>query len=72
MANRLREVRKRKGFTQEYMAEKLKMPRQSSYASWERGTADKLAHRLIRLSKLFDCTIPELFPLPEKEPNVGS
>ena len=70
MANRLKELRVRKGFTQEFMAEKLGMPRQSSYASWERGTADKQAHRFIQLSKILECTITQLFPLPEEE--VGS
>ena len=67
MANRLKEMRLRKGFTLEFMAKKTGMPRSSSYVSWEHGTIDKQAHRLIRLAQTLECTIAELFPLPEEE-----
>ena len=72
MANRLREERERKGFTQEHMAKEIGMPRPSSYAAWERGSADKQFHKLIRLSVLLACDIHELFPLPDDEVSAKS
>ncbi|MCH5265483.1 MAG: helix-turn-helix transcriptional regulator [Lachnospiraceae bacterium] len=48
--------RKKKGMTQEGLAETLKVSRQS-VSRWEMGAAFPETDKLIKLSKLFDCSI---------------
>ena len=52
-------IRKKKGITQEQLSEILKVSRQS-VSRWEMDAAFPETDKLIRLSKLFDCSIDYL------------
>lgn len=55
----LRNIRKKKGFTQEKMAQLLNMG-QSSYAKWENGRTEPTLKSIIELSKILDISTDEL------------
>ena len=59
IANRLLEYRKKSGLSQEELAEKLNISRQS-VSKWERGEASPDTDNLIQLSKIYGITLDEL------------
>ena len=62
----LKEVRKEKGFTQAYLAEKLGIG-QSSYSRLENGISELGANQLKVLRKELDCTADELIEEDEEQ-----
>lgn len=56
LAGNLPILRKRKGYSQERVAEELGIKR-NSYATYEYGYAEPTAHMLIRMSRYFDISI---------------
>lgn len=60
IANRLVELRKRKGLSQEELADKLGISRQA-VSKWERAEAGPDVDNAIRLSRLYGVTLDELF-----------
>ena len=74
LANRLAELRKQKGLSQEELADKLQVSRQA-ISKWERGEASPDTDNLIELAKIYDVSLDELVGLSspkekkeEKEP----
>lgn len=58
-ANRLQQLRKTNGYSQEVLAEKLSVSRQS-VSKWERAEASPEIDNLMGLAKIYDITIDEL------------
>lgn len=58
-ASRLQQFRKRNGYSQEVLAEKLGISRQS-ISKWERGEASPEIDNLMALAKIYGVTIDEL------------
>ncbi len=58
-ANRLQQLRKENGYSQEVLAEKLGLSRQS-VSKWERGESSPEIDNLIALSKIYGLTVDEL------------
>lgn len=58
-ANRLSELRRKRGFSQEGLAEKLGVSRQA-VSKWERGEASPDTDNLIALARLYGVSIDEL------------
>ena len=58
-ANRFQQFRKQNGYSQEVLAEKLGISRQS-ISKWERGEASPEIDNLLALAKIYDVTIDEL------------
>ena len=73
LANRLAELRKQKGLSQEELADKLQVSRQA-ISKWERGEASPDTDNLIELAKIYGVSLDELVGLSsdkkqeEKEP----
>ena len=73
LANRLAELRKQKGLSQEELADKLQVSRQA-ISKWERGEASPDTDNLIELAKIYNISLDELVGLStekkaeEKEP----
>lgn len=65
-ANRLYELRKKKGLSQEALAEKLGISRQS-VSKWERAESSPDTDNLIALAKLYGVSLDELLLGEEKE-----
>lgn len=59
VANRLFEYRKKSGFSQEELGEKIGVSRQA-ISKWERGESSPDTDNLIALSKIYNITIDEL------------
>lgn len=59
LENRISEVRKAKGYTQEYVADQLGVSRQA-VTKWESGSSRPNTENLLKLADLFDMTIDEL------------
>ena len=59
LADKIMEERKRNGWSQEELAEKLGVSRQA-VSKWENGTSDPSTSNLIALAKLFDLSAEEL------------
>lgn len=57
---RLKELRKEKGYTQEQMANILEIG-QSAYAKWENDRTEPSFENLIKLADFFDVSIDWLF-----------
>lgn len=68
LANRLTELRKNKGLSQEELADMLHVSRQA-ISKWERGEASPDTDNLIELAKIYGVSLDELVGLssPEKE-----
>ena len=68
LANRLAELRKSKGLSQEELADKLQVSRQA-VSKWERGEASPDTDNLIELAKIYGISLDELVGLsnPEKK-----
>ena len=77
LANRLAELRKQKGLSQEELADKLQVSRQA-ISKWERGEASPDTDNLIELAKIYGISLDELVGLSsekkaeEKEPQKDS
>lgn len=56
---KLQELRKQKGMTQEELAEKLYVSR-TAVSKWESGASDPSTSNLLTLAKLFNTTAEEL------------
>lgn len=59
IANRLQELRKKNGYSQEELADELGVSRQA-VSKWERGDASPDTDNLIALSKIYNVTLDEL------------
>lgn len=64
LANRLAELRKNKGLSQEELADKLHVSRQA-VSKWERGEASPDTDNLIELAKIYGISLDELVGLSE-------
>ena len=74
LANRLAELRKQKGLSQEELADKLQVSRQA-ISKWERGEASPDTDNLIELAKIYEVSLDELVglsssPKEEAKPEV--
>ena len=58
-ANRLQQLRKMNGYSQEVLAEKLGISRQS-ISKWERAEASPEIDNLMALAKIYGITVDEL------------
>lgn len=58
-AERLKEKRKNKGYTQEKMSQMLDIG-QSAYAKWENGRTEPTLENIVKLSKILDTTTDDL------------
>lgn len=73
IANRLVNLRKEKGFSQEQLAEKIGVSRQA-VSKWERSEASPDTDNLIMLARLYEVSLDELLrtedeiPQPEEQP----
>lgn len=59
LAEKIMELRKRKGYSQEELAHQMNVSRQS-VSKWEAGQSTPELERLIELAELFDVTLDEL------------
>lgn len=59
LANRLADLRKEHGYSQEELADKLKVSRQA-VSKWERGEASPDTDNLIELAKIYNISLDEL------------
>ena len=64
--NAIHKIRVKSNLTQEEVARELRIDR-SSVAKWETGKADPRADMLVKLAKLFGCTVDELLCDAEQE-----
>ncbi len=65
IGNRIRQIREIKGFSQEYMAEKLNMS-VSGYGKIERQETEMTLNKLDVISTILDCTVEELLKFDDK------
>ncbi len=70
IANRLVELRKKNGYSQEALAEKLGLSRQA-VSKWERAEASPDTDNLISLAKLYNISLDELLSTDEKEEDIA-
>ena len=74
IANRLVQLRKQHGYSQEELAAKLGLSRQA-VSKWERAEASPDTDNLIMLSRVYGVSLDELLktdePIPEPEPDRG-
>ena len=74
IANRLVQLRKQHGYSQEELAAKLGLSRQA-VSKWERAEASPDTDNLIMLSRVYSVSLDELLktdePIPEPEPDKG-
>ena len=66
LGNRLAELRKEHGLSQEELADKLGVSRQA-VSKWERGEASPDTDNLIELAKIYNISLDELLGLSAKE-----
>lgn len=66
MENNLKELRKRKGLTQNQMAEQLGIS-YNQYFRYEKGLSDMSNQMLVKTADLLDCTTDELLGVREKQ-----
>ena len=71
LGNRLAELRKQHGFSQEELADKLGVSRQA-ISKWERGEASPDTDNLIELARIYDTSLDELLGLKKDESESGS
>ena len=70
LAENLQQLRKERGLSQEEVAQKLYLSRQS-VSKWENGGAEPGVDNLIALARLYGVTVDELVgnaPVPQEEP----
>lgn len=68
MKNKLEEIRKKQGMTQEELANKLKVSRQT-ISSLEGGRYNPSILLAFKIARLFDVSIEEIFIYEEREEN---
>lgn len=63
MNNRLKEIRKARGMTQQELADALneKLP---TYRTWERGTTNFNIAQLVECARILDCSTDEILGMP--------
>ena len=61
---RLKELRIEKQLSQQELAD-LVSTGQSSISAWERGAREPLAHQLIDLARVFDCSVDYLLGISD-------
>ena len=66
LSERLREARKRKNYSQEYVAEKVHTSRQT-VMRWENGTSEPSIEIIKKLAELYDVSINYLLEISEKQ-----
>ena len=66
MKNRLEELREKAGLTQEILAEKVEVSRQT-IGSLEAGRYNPSIQLAFKLARFFNVTIEELFPYEEND-----
>jgi len=66
LANRLIELRKQHGYSQEELADKLNISRQA-VSKWERADSSPDTDNLIELAKLYDMSLDELLGFKKEE-----
>ena len=59
LGNKIRQMRKNAGYTQDQLAEKLGVSAQS-ISKWEQGISYPSILYLVPLTKILDCTLEEL------------
>lgn len=64
--NLIKQYRENKGLTQDQLALAVNVT-QSAVAKWEVGDVSPRANMLMKLSKLFGCSIDELLRIEDKE-----
>ena len=67
----IKTLRKKKGYSQEMVAEKLNVVRQT-VSKWEKGYSVPDAEMLERLAELFEVSVGELLGKPEAEPEQSA
>lgn len=70
MGQKLAALRKKQGLTQEQLAEILNVSRQA-VSKWESGAAYPETEKLIRLSKIYNCTLDDLVQDKASEPTAA-
>lgn len=74
IANRLVQLRKQHGYSQDELAARLGLSRQA-VSKWERAEASPDTDNLIMLSRVYGISLDELLrtedPIPEPEPDKG-
>lgn len=70
LSRNLKVLRKINGYTQEKLAEKLGISRQS-VAKWERGESVPDLNNLVVLAQLFNVTLDNLVNYDEKQEGIG-
>ena len=63
-SERLKELRIEKQLSQKELAEKISTG-QSSISAWERGEREPLAHQLIDLARVFECSVDYLLGISD-------
>ncbi len=61
---RLKELRKERQLSQKELADLLSTG-QSSISAWERGEREPLAHQLIDLARVFECSVDYLLGISD-------
>ena len=61
---RLKELRKEKQLSQKELADLLSTG-QSSISAWERGEREPLAHQLVDLARVFECSVDYLLGISD-------
>lgn len=67
LGERIRDLRKEKGYSQQQMARKLHIT-QGAISQWENGTTTPAADQLSALADVFEITVDELLGREEKKP----
>lgn len=71
LGNRLAELRKQHGLSQEELADQLGVSRQA-VSKWERGEASPDTDNLIELARIYGISLDELLGLKKEEPKNGN
>ena len=70
LGERIRDLRKEKGYSQQQMARKLHIT-QGAISQWENGTTTPAADQLSALADVFEITVDELLGREEKKPAIA-
>lgn len=65
-SNKLKELRKRAGYTQKEVYEHFEIP-QSTFSSWEVGKSEPSGEMLMQLCEFYNCDIMEEFSKPKND-----
>ncbi|MFY9341598.1 MAG: helix-turn-helix transcriptional regulator [Planctomycetota bacterium] len=71
LAARLRELRARRGFTQDHVAKRLGC-HESAVSRWESGSRFPTGEDLVALADLFECSTDDLLGRPKQYTSPGS